>query len=168
MTTTMSTYGEHWKDPINETYGGEYVMAFHNNIDHNPDVVKVALDKAARALREGETVSLNGEELDAIRHLMPAHEIHQSYTRRFYNELFPATDSVRAAEARVRRVARAKGLSLVKSRTRNPAARDYGTYGVVRVTNPSGNWRSRELVAGDSETGCGLSLEEAAEWIEEL
>ncbi|EIU51073.1 hypothetical protein I542_4431 [Mycobacteroides abscessus 1948] len=38
----------------------------------------------------------------------------------------------------------------------------------MRVTNSSGHWRSRELVAGDSHTGCGLSLEEAAEWIEEL
>ncbi len=74
----------------------------------------------------------------------------------------------RAAEARVRRAAKRKGLALAKSRTQNPAAPDYGTYGVVRVTNSSGHWRSRELVAGDSHTGCGLSLEEAAEWIEEL
>ncbi|WP_457068086.1 hypothetical protein [Mycobacteroides abscessus] len=69
----------------------------------------------------------------------------------------------RAAEQRVRRAAKRAGLALEKSRTRNPAASDYGTYGLVRVTNSS-----RELVAGDSHTGYGLSLGEAADWIEEL
>ncbi|CPV43159.1 hypothetical protein [Mycobacteroides abscessus] len=76
--------------------------------------------------------------------------------------------SVRTTEARVRRAAKRAGLALEKSRTRNPAASDYGTYGLVRVTNSSGHWRSRELVAGDSHTGYGLSLGEAADWIEEL
>ena len=66
----------------------------------------------------------------------------------------------RSYEARVRRAAQRQGLALCKSRTRDPRALDYGTYGLVQVTAPGGHWRSRLLVVGDHSTGYGCALNE--------
>jgi hypothetical protein len=70
--------------------------------------------------------------------------------------------ATKAIEGVIRRIARQQGLAVAKSRTRNPAAPDYGTYGLFRQTEPGDNWRSREHVAGDPNTGYGLNLVEVA------
>jgi hypothetical protein len=70
-------------------------------------------------------------------------------------------------ENRVRRAAARQGLTLTKSRTRNPRADDYDTYGLVQATAPGGHWRSREVVAGDQNTGYGLSLDEVEQALSE-
>lgn len=69
-----------------------YVDEVHTLLEEiDPEVVTAALVKAARALRGGETVSLNGEELDIIRHLMPAHAVHQSGAARWVSEFTGAS-----------------------------------------------------------------------------
>ena len=60
----------------------------------------------------------------------------------------------------IRRMAKRQGLQLEKSRRRDPRAYHYGTYQLVQVTAPGGHWRSRILVAGDHQTGYGMSLDE--------
>jgi hypothetical protein len=75
--------------------------------------------------------------------------------------------SMKSHENHVRRAAARQGLVLAKSRTRNPRAYDYGTYGLVCVTAPGGHWRSRWLVAGDQNTDYGLTLDEVEEALAE-
>lgn len=67
---------------------------------------------------------------------------------------------LRSYEAQVRRAAKRQGLSLVKSRRRDPNAYDYGLYGLVEVTSRGGHWRSRSMVMGDQNTSYGFSLRE--------
>lgn len=70
-----------------------------------------------------------------------------------------AFDKVR--ENRLRRMAQRQGLRLEKSRRRDPRAYDFGTYCLVEGPPRSrGNWRSRTLVAGDQNTGYGLTLDD--------
>jgi hypothetical protein len=57
------------------------------------------------------------------------------------------------SESTLRARARRQGLVLRKSRTRTPQHIDYGTYSLV---DPNGNW----LVAGDQNTGFGLTLDD--------
>jgi hypothetical protein len=82
-------------------------------------------------------------------------------------EIHAMTDQqYKVLENRLRRAAQRQGLRLVKSRRRDPRAYDYGTYCLVEGPPPSprgGNWRSRTLVAGDQNTGYGMSLAEIAE-----
>ncbi len=69
-------------------------------------------------------------------------------------------------ENRLRNGAARQGLRLEKSRRRDPYALDYGTYALVEgpAAEPGGaNWRSRTLVAGDPNTGYGLSLADVAQ-----
>lgn len=70
-------------------------------------------------------------------------------------------------ENRVRRAAARQDLVLAKSRTRNPNVYNYGTYGLVYVITPHGDWRSRWLVAGDQITGHGMTLDEVEEFLAE-
>ena len=75
--------------------------------------------------------------------------------------------SLKSYENRFRRLAARQLLTLSKSRTRDTRAVDYGTYALVRVTTPGGDWRSRELVVGDNSTGFGLTLEEVEQALNE-
>ena len=61
------------------------------------------------------------------------------------------TDKIR--ENRLRRAAQRQGLMLTKSRRRDPRAYDYGTYMLV-------DHQTNTLVAGSSQSGYGLSLDE--------
>lgn len=61
----------------------------------------------------------------------------------------------KVTENRLRRAAERQGLQLQKSRRRDPRAVDFGTYGLV---DPA----TKTLVAGDSNTGYGLTLAEVA------
>ncbi len=63
-----------------------------------------------------------------------------------------AVDKVR--ENRLRRAAARQGLSLTKSRRRDPRAYDYGLYWLVKVEGTG--WRGRLLVSPE----LGLSLDE--------
>ena len=72
----------------------------------------------------------------------------------------------KSIEIRVRRAAARQGLTVIKSRTRNPIHPDYGTYGLVLVTAPGGP-RSRLHIAGDSQAGFGLSLDDIEEVLAE-
>lgn len=64
-------------------------------------------------------------------------------------------------EARLRRMAERQNLRLEKSRARHPESPTRGTYQLVEGP-PSGRAkeRSRVLIAGDANTGYGLTLEE--------
>jgi|HubBroStandDraft_6_1064221.scaffolds.fasta_scaffold176613_1 hypothetical protein len=66
--------------------------------------------------------------------------------------------SVKVRENRVRRMAKRQGLSLVKSRRRDPNALDYGLY---LVLDPASN----SIVAGSSEIGFGLDLDGVESWL---
>ncbi len=63
-------------------------------------------------------------------------------------------------ENHLRRMAERQGLKLMKSRRRDPRAYDFGTYMLV---DPYTN----SLVAGDTNRGYGLSLDEVEEWLTE-
>jgi hypothetical protein len=71
----------------------------------------------------------------------------------------------KTVENRLRAEAQRQGLRLERSRSRNPLAPEFGTYGLIEGPPPSPggeNWRSRILVAGDHNTGFGLTLEDVA------
>jgi hypothetical protein len=74
-------------------------------------------------------------------------------------------DEYKALENRLRRASDRQGLRLEKSRARDPRALTYGTYQLVQVTAPGGHWRSRNLTAGDTNTGYGLDLHEVAQFL---
>ena len=71
-------------------------------------------------------------------------------------------------EARLRRMAVHQNLRLEKSRARHPESPTRGTYQLVEGP-PSGgaNKRNRVLVAGDANTGYGLTLEEVHSFLVE-
>ena len=63
------------------------------------------------------------------------------------------SDEDKVRENRLRRAAQRQGLTLTKSRRRDPRATDYGTYMLVdRQTNA--------VVASGSQSGYGLSLDD--------
>jgi hypothetical protein len=76
------TYAEAWADAINETY--EVYESEHSLIGelHDGETIRDAerriLKKAADCLRNGVPATFTGVELDLVRHLMPAHEVHRS------------------------------------------------------------------------------------------
>jgi hypothetical protein len=85
--TENPTYADRWRESINETYPNdadeEGVLAWTFSVDAGADDVQAfvlrTLTKAARILRGyDESATFTGEELDLVRHLMPAHEVHQS------------------------------------------------------------------------------------------
>jgi len=65
---------------------------------------------------------------------------------------------VKVREARLRRMARRRGLQLVKSRRRDPMAVDYGGY---MILDPDRNW----IVAGELDSPRAMSLDEVEEWL---
>lgn len=68
-------------------------------------------------------------------------------------------DKVR--ENRLRRMADRQGLTLQKSRRRDPRALDYGRWFIIRAENDSGHWRSRELVSPEQ----GMTLDEVETYL---
>ena len=64
-----------------------------------------------------------------------------------------ATETDAVQERRVRRAAERQGLRIQKCRRRDPRALGFGTY---MITDP----RSSTIVAGDIDTGYGLTLDE--------
>jgi hypothetical protein len=89
------TYAERWADAINETYTDvdEYADQFLMR-DGLPDgededaAIRRILTKAAECLRNGVPTTFTGGELDLVRHLMPAHEVHQSGAKRWVLEAY--------------------------------------------------------------------------------
>jgi hypothetical protein len=79
-------YADKWADAINETYT-DPDLGFCGE-DFDDEAVRRVLAKAADCLRNGETHTFTGDELDLIRHLMPAHEVHQSGAKRWVLENF--------------------------------------------------------------------------------
>jgi hypothetical protein len=77
-----TAYADLWRDSINDVYGYDYQDGFISDDD-----VKRALNKAARCLRLGAVETFTGEELDIVRHMMPAHEVHQSGCVRWLLEM---------------------------------------------------------------------------------
>lgn len=69
-------------------------------------------------------------------------------------------DKVR--ENRLRRAAQRQGLTIVKSRRRDPRATDYGVYYIAEVTAPGGHWRSREMLTPEQ----GFSLDEVEAFLD--
>jgi hypothetical protein len=80
------TYAETWADAINQTYTDPDETFCGQDFDH--DDVREVLTKAADCLRDGATHTFTGGELDLVRHLMPAHEVHQSGAKRFLLEFY--------------------------------------------------------------------------------
>lgn len=70
--------------------------------------------------------------------------------------------SEHASERELRSWAQYQGLRLEKSRARDPRNPAFGTYQLINGPGPGGYFRSRELVAGDPNTGYGLTLAEVA------
>jgi hypothetical protein len=98
LTTTTPTYADIWADAINETYDDfiEDCLVSDCRMDGEDydDTIRRVLYKAADALRGGIPATFTGEELDLVRHLMPAHEVHQSGTRRWVLDNYgPRTDA---------------------------------------------------------------------------
>ncbi|QNJ91529.1 hypothetical protein HZU40_09650 [Mycolicibacterium fluoranthenivorans] len=94
MPTDDATYAQLWADEINNTYTEPYftvVTAFDLTGDQEPDVdaaIQEALIKAAKCLRFGVPATFTHGELEAVRHLMPAHEVHQSMAARWMTERY--------------------------------------------------------------------------------
>jgi hypothetical protein len=94
------TYAEIWADEINRVYDSDDVVPddFFGPGDlldgeSTDDAVHRILMKAARVLRGyDETATFTGRELDLVRYLMPAHEVHQSGTMRFVADRYPASE----------------------------------------------------------------------------
>jgi hypothetical protein len=86
------TYAERWADAINETYpDAQEAMSDRLAVDGDEDYDEVerrALTKAAECLRNGVPATFTAVELDIVRHMMPAHEVHQSYAKRFVLEVY--------------------------------------------------------------------------------
>lgn len=91
--TTTTTYAEAWTDAINETYVyGDELGDYAENVlqpddlldgESYEDAEARILAKAAKCLRYGVPATFTAGELDLVRHLMPAHEVHQSYAVRW-------------------------------------------------------------------------------------
>jgi hypothetical protein len=71
-------------------------------------------------------------------------------------------------EARLRRMAVHQNLRLEKSRARHPESLIRGTYQLIEGPRSGGaNERGRVLVAGDANTGYGLTLDEVHSFLVE-
>ncbi len=70
-------------------------------------------------------------------------------------------DPTKSKKIRLRRALRREDLLLVKSRTRNENASDYGCYMII---DPYRN----AVVAGAGSNGPSFSLEDVQEWLQEF
>jgi hypothetical protein len=68
------------------------------------------------------------------------------------------TEHEKVRENQLRRKAVRMGVVVKKSRRRDPQAPHYGTYAIV---DPNRN----SLLAGDAQTGYGMSLDEVESWL---
>jgi hypothetical protein len=80
---SRESYADLWADATNETYGEvqpDSILSDGDLIDGESldDTTRRILTKAANCLRNGEPTTFTAGELDLVRHLMPAHEVHQS------------------------------------------------------------------------------------------
>ena len=102
-TDTTPTYADQWREAINETYTDrEDLVSFLVTVDQGDleldddetveHAVSRILSKAPDALRKGIPATFTGPELDLVRHLMPAHEVHQSGAIRWVRELYGYCD----------------------------------------------------------------------------
>lgn len=66
----------------------------------------------------------------------------------------------KARDSRLRRIARQQGLRLVKSRSRNPLAIDYGGYMIVDAA-------SNVVLAGELNTPMAMSLDAVERYLTE-
>jgi hypothetical protein len=79
---------------VNQTYldaqSWDYMGAMDAALDgeSDPDAERRILTKAAQALRNGVPATFTGPELDLVRHLMPAHAVHQSGAVRWLLETY--------------------------------------------------------------------------------
>jgi hypothetical protein len=81
---------------------------------------------------------------------------------------YQARRAQRRDEARLRRMAVHQNLRLEKSRARHPESPTRGTYQLVEAPRLGGaNARSRVLVAGDANTGYGLTLDDVLSFLVE-
>jgi hypothetical protein len=94
------TYADRWRDAINETYTDprEYAAQFlvRDELQDREDElagIRRVLTKAAECLRNGVPATFTGGELDLVRHLMPAHEVHQSDAKRWVLEVYGIGES---------------------------------------------------------------------------
>jgi hypothetical protein len=79
------TYAQIWAKAINETYDVDA-----RSMDADDEEIRRVLLKAAECLRGyTATVTLTGAELDLVRLLMPAHEVHQSISVRWVHDTYP-------------------------------------------------------------------------------
>ncbi len=91
------TYAELWADSINDVYDNAedllecLVMDSQREIELDgetyDDTIRRVLTKAAQCLRNGVPATFTGTELDLMRHMMPAHEVHQSGSLRWVREM---------------------------------------------------------------------------------
>ena len=91
-----TTYAEAWADAINETYSDtepEYFLT-PDLLDgeSDEDAEKRVLTKAAQCLRNCIPATFTAGELDLVRHMMPAHVVHQSGAVRWVLEHYGRPD----------------------------------------------------------------------------
>jgi hypothetical protein len=80
-------YAEQWAASINEVYPDYQDAMCLSDKD-----IRDVLNKAACALRGYlSEVTFTGEELDIVRHMMPAHEVHQSGSVRWVHDNYGHT-----------------------------------------------------------------------------
>lgn len=88
-----ANHAESWANSINDSYEDQDPMYFLHDWDLEEgetydDARDRILGQAARALRAGVPVTFSGSELDLVRHLMPAHMVHQSFAARWVQETY--------------------------------------------------------------------------------
>jgi hypothetical protein len=89
-----NTYADRWADVINEVYSED----LHPSDILQPEDLREGesyeeaerriLKRAANVLRNGGPDSFSANELDLVRHMMPAHEVHQSGAVRWVLEMY--------------------------------------------------------------------------------
>ena len=86
------TYAEVWANAINETYTDDAEEACVTDAaldgESYEDAEKRILTKAAQCLRNGIPATFTAGELDLVRHMMPAHVVHQSYAVRWITDRY--------------------------------------------------------------------------------
>jgi hypothetical protein len=86
------TYAELWAEEINNTYPADPALLeifMDDAAEEGEDdlaAIRRILGKAAECLRNGIPATFTASELDLVRHLMPAHEVHQSGAKRWVLE----------------------------------------------------------------------------------
>ena len=89
---TGGTYADEWRDKINETYTQDTTGSWDDQSwKDEPDKRNAewhVLERAAKCLQDNTSDTFTGQELDLIRHVMPAHEADHASAKRWVNENF--------------------------------------------------------------------------------